>query len=611
MARNRYYEDEQLVYKFSGKSLMKALKFAKPHRKTIVVMIIVMVVMCFVALLPPMINRYIVDYVLTKTGLGGLDFVTFAVILIAAWIIVSFTDVLYTFVRTYFMSKTGHGIVHDLRDATFVHLQKLSFDYYDNRPAGKILVRVTNYLNELADVFTHAVVVTVVETLKVALILVWLFVLDWRLALVVLGSVVPMGVCIFFLRKALSKRHRAVRNKVSNRTAFVAENIQGAFVTKAFNRSALNGEIYDDLNEDSNRAWLKVIRLNELFFPTLDGFFYLGLLCVYGVVIYMAASGMGLSGLTLGKLLSFITYMGMFSQPLNNIAGVVQMLTAASTNLERVFEVGETSPSVYDEPNAVDLPPIEGRVTFENVTFCYENNRPVLQNFNLDVPAGKMIALVGPTGAGKTTVVNLISRFYNVQQGRVLVDGQDVQKVTLHSLRSQVGVMMQDSFVFSGTIMDNIRYARPDADEAQCVEAAKKALAHDFIMRLEKGYQTSTREQGAGLSTGERQLLSLARVMLCDPKILILDEATSSIDTATEELIKEALDKALKGRTSFVIAHRLSTIKKADCILYIDDKSIAEAGTHEQLMRLKGKYYNLVTGVKEAQSQDKTEEKIS
>lgn len=596
MARNRYFEDEKLEAKFNGKMIKKALKFTVPHKKLIVTMIIMMLIMSFIALLPPMINSFIIDYVITQKGVLGINWIQLGIILVLVWAMVVFSDVIFGFFRTFMMSRTGHRIVHDMRDKAYCHLQTLAFDYYDSRPAGKILVRITNYLDELANVFSVAVINLIVEIIKVTLILVWLFILDYRLASVVFIAIIPMGIILMVLHRRLMKRHRIVRNKVSNRTAYVAENIQGTFVTKAFNRATLNTAIYDDLNRQANKGWVRVIHLNEFFFPTLDGFFYLGLMAVYGVAIYLATSTAGMGTLSLGKLISFIMYMGMFSGPLNNIANVVQQLSSASSNLERVFQVMDTPPSIFDAPDAQVLPEIKGDVKFENVTFAYDKGHNILENFNLEVPCGKMIALVGPTGAGKSTVVNLLSRFYDVSEGKVSIDGYDIAKVNLHSLRSQVGVMMQDSFVFSGTIIDNIRYARPDATDAECIEAAQKVKADDFISKLPDGFYTKTIEQGAGLSTGERQLLSFARVVLTDPKILILDEATSSIDTQTEELIKNALDTILIGRTSFVIAHRLSTIRKADCILYIANKGIAEAGTHEDLMKLKGSYYRLVTG---------------
>ena len=596
MARNRYFEDEELTYKFNSSSIKKALRYAVPYKKILFVILPIMIVMSFIALVPPMINRYLIDNVInTKDGMFGLSWLKTAVILFSTLVFIYVTEIVFTFFRTLYMAKLGHGMVYDMRCDVFSHLQRLSFDYFDSRPAGKVLVRLTNYLDELANVFSTAVVNIIVEGVKVVLIVVWLFILEWRLALVVMISVVPMGVIIFFLRKALAKRFRSHRNKVSNRTAYIAESIQGVNVTKAFNRAPLNVEIYGDLNNKANKAWVRAIMLNELYFPTLDGFFYFGLMMVYAVVVYLSMRSGG-SAMSLGVVISFITYMGMFSGPLSTIASVAQQLTSATSNLERVFEVNETPPSVFDKEGSYDLPEIEGHVVFDNVTFAYEKGVNVLENFSLDVPKGKMIALVGPTGAGKTTVVNLLSRFYNVCGGRVLIDGHDISQVSLFSLRSQIGVMMQDSFIFSGTILDNIRYARPSATEEECIEAAKKVFAHDFITRLPDGYNTKTAEGGQGLSAGEKQLLSLARVVLTDPKILILDEATSSIDTKTEELIKSALDVILAGRTSFVVAHRLSTIKKADCILYIKDKGIAEAGTHEQLMDSQGLYYNLVKG---------------
>jgi ABC-type multidrug transport system fused ATPase/permease subunit len=326
----------------------------------------------------------------------------------------------------------------------------------------------------------------------------------------------------------------------------------------------------------------------------MDAFWNIGQIGIY-VAAYLIAVNFGPQTISPGLLISFVGYLGLFIQPLENISNYFQQLAVASSNLERIFETMDTPPSITDREGAYDLPPIQGHVKFEKVTFAYEKGHNILENFNLDVPAGKTIALVGPTGAGKTTIVNPLSRFYEVTSGRVLIDGHDINNVTLRSLRSQVCVMMQDSFVFSGTFMDNIRYARPDASNEECVRAAKAANLHEFIMQYPEGYNRAFGEKGAGLSGGEIQLLSFARAILCDPKILILDEATSSVDTQTESKIQEALEKILKNRTSFIIAHRLSTIRKADCILYISDKGILEAGSHEELMAKRGAYYELQT----------------
>lgn len=604
MARNRYYEDEKVTYKFSAKSVKKTLKYCIPYKKILLSMSVLMVIMSFVSLLPPMINTYIVDYVLSQKGALDIDWFTLALLLVGAYALVVISTIVFSYFRTLYMTRTGHAIVHDMRYAAFTQLQKLAFDYYDSRPGGKILVRVTAYLDELAAVFSNSVIMLLVDVFKIAIILLWLFVIDYRLASIILAATVPMTLCLVLINGTLSRRRRRYRNKRSNRTAYIAENIQGNNVTKVFNRVQKNTQIEKELNTEVTKKWQSVIYVNELHYPIMDAFFYIGLGVVYVVVIYMATHGMGLGSLTIGKLIGFISYMGLLSAPLNDMANILQQITMATSNLESVFEVIETQPTVTDAEDASELPPIEGNVTFDKVCFSYEPGHPILENVSFDIPRGKMIALVGPTGAGKSTIVSLISRFYDLDSGTVSIDGHDISKVTLHSLRTQVGVMMQDSFIFSGTIMENIRYARPDATDEECIAAAKLVSADEFISKLPDGYYTKTLEQGSKLSTGERQLISFARVVLTDPKILILDEATSSIDTHTEEAIKRALDVILQGRTSFVIAHRLSTIKKADCIFYVANRTIAEAGTHAQLMEKKGFYYKLVKSNSDASDRE-------
>lgn len=604
MARNRYYEDEKVTYKFSAKSVKKTLKYCIPYKKILLSMSVLMVIMSFVSLLPPMINTYIVDYVLSKKGALGIDWFTLALLLVGAYALVVISTTVFSYFRTLYMTRTGHAIVHDMRYAAFTQLQKLAFDYYDSRPSGKILVRVTAYLDELAAVFSNSVIMLLVDVFKIAIILLWLFVIDYRLASIILAATVPMTLCLVLINGTLSRRRRRYRNKRSNRTAYIAENIQGNNVTKVFNRVQKNTQIQKELNTEVTKKWQSVTYINELHYPIMDAFFYIGLGVVYVVVIYMATHGMGLGSLTIGKLIGFISYMGLLSTPLNDMANILQQITMATSNLESVFEVIETQPTVTDAEDASELPPIEGNVTFDKVCFSYEPGHPILENVSFDIPRGKMIALVGPTGAGKSTIVSLLSRFYDLDSGTVSIDGHDISKVTLHSLRTQVGVMMQDSFIFSGTIMDNIRYARPDATDEECIAAAKLVSADEFISKLPDGYYTKTLEQGSKLSTGERQLISFARVVLTDPKILILDEATSSIDTHTEEMIKRALDIILENRTSFVIAHRLSTIKKADCIFYVANRTIAEAGTHAQLMEKKGLYYKLVKSNSDASDKE-------
>ena len=593
MARNRYYEDEK-TKKLSKSQLRHALKFVIPYRKLLSVLFVLMILITFISMLPPMINGLIVDNVIPKKTVLGMDYKTLSVVLIAAYVLAVVTDTVFSYFRQFYMTKVGHSIVHDIRYATYEHLQKLAFDFYDSRPNGKILVRVTSYLDELANVFSSSIIMLILDAVKVIAILIWMCVIGSWLTLIMLAAVIPMLVLVNLIRRSLEKRRRAYREKRSNRIAYIAENIQGSSVTNAFNRNERNIEIYDGLNKEERKKWCAVTHVNELHFPTMSGFFYIGIIAVYAVVVYMAVNKLGLGGLTPGSVISFISYAGMLSAPLNEIATYLQEISSAVSNLESVMDILEVEPTVEDDENAQMLPPVQGGVKFENVYFSYENAHIILENINFEVPKGKMVALVGPTGSGKTTIVSLLSRFYNVDSGTIYVDGHDISKVTLYSLRKQIGVMMQDSFIFSGTIIDNIRYGKPDATDEQCIEAAKQVGADAFISKLPDGYYTKTIEQGSRLSTGERQLISFARVLLTDPKILILDEATASIDTETENLIKDALNVILDGRTSFVIAHRLSTIEKADCIFYIANHTIAEAGTHAQLMAKKGYYYELV-----------------
>ncbi len=597
--RNRYFEDEK-TRKIDKKAIKRALRFAIPYKKLILQIFIAMIIMSFIALLPTRIISYIVDYVLTSTGTEifgiHIDWVTLAIMLIGCYALAEGSNAVFSYFRTVLMSKVGHGIVHDMRYAVYERLQQLAFDYYDSRPNGKILVRATTYLDELATIYSSGIVSIIVDVLKIIFIVVWLLLTDVRLALVIIISIVPMMVLLTLVRSAIAKRRRTHRDKRSNRTAYIAESIQGQTVTNSFNRKDKNMEIFDSLNKARRDAWCNVIRVNELTYPIMTGMFRFGITIVYWVAYFLIAGGS--SGLTVGLLISFISYSSMLPMPLNNISAQLQEVMSAVSNLESVMELIYTEPTVKDKENAEEMPEIVGNVKFDHVHFGYEKGQVVLDDVNFEVPAGKTVALVGPTGSGKTSIVSLINRFYNVNEGAVLIDGKDISEYTLYSLRRQIGVMMQDSFIFSGTIIENIRYGRQDKTDEECIEAAKLVGAHDFISALPNGYYTETIEQGGRLSTGQRQLISFARVLLINPKILILDEATASIDSESEELIQKALEVVCKGRTSFVVAHRLSTIKNADCIFYIANHTIAEAGTHESLMDEKGLYYDLVSSSK-------------
>lgn len=400
---------------------------------------------------------------------------------------------------------------------------------------------------------------------------------------------------MWLIARKLHKRMRVHRNKQSNRTAFVAEDINGLEVIKAFNREALNDEIFIELSEKYHKAFMRTTTYRELFFPLSHG--VVRVICtivIYVTALFIITNNIG-APLSLGALVIVTTYMQRFSGAMFTICQRLQSITNVTSSIERIFEVLDTENDIVEKEDAKELADIQGEVVFDNVTFSYNQGIPVLEHVNLKVEPGQMIALVGPTGAGKTTIVSLISRFYDIDKGAIRIDGTDIRDVTLNSLRNRVGVMMQDTFLFRGEIIDNIRFSRPDATDEECMEAAKKVFAHEFIMKKPQGYHTVISSQGTELSAGERQLLSFARLILANPDIIILDEATSNIDTETEKLIQQMFSTVLKGKTSFVIAHRLSTIKNADRILYIDNKGIMEDGSHDELVMGKGLYYQLVS----------------
>ena len=410
------------------------------------------------------------------------------------------------------------------------------------------------------------------------------------LTLVVYAAVVPMCVCIYLVKRAVRKLFRIHRAKTSNRIAFIVESIMGEKVVKNYNRSAYNREIYHQLQDQSASTWLKIVRRNELNNPLSELFWNLATVSIYAVALSLILGG---STAMAGTVIAFLLYMSLCSEPLLQLSAIFQQLSQVSANLERVYETIDTPSMICDKADAHELTAVQGKVDFNDVSFGYEEGTVVLEHFDLHVAAGEKIALVGPTGAGKTTVVNLLTRFYDVNNGSVAVDGYDVRDVTLKSLRRGIGVLMQDPFIFKGSILDNIRYARPDATDGECIAAAEKICADRVANRFPEGYHAQLGERGEGLSAGEKQLVSFARIILKDPEIIVLDEATSSIDSETEMLIQSALNTVLEGKTAFIVAHRLSTIRKADRILYIADKGIAEAGSHTELMALKGKYYAL------------------
>ncbi len=583
--RNTYFEDEVVHKKIDIKQFGRILKYIMPYKHIFIIVSALMLISACTALLPPMLLRYIINDVVIEKDMAKLFYVVCGLIFLAA------TDIGLTYAQQRMMGQMGHSVIADMRRDIFYKLQELPFEYFDNRPDGKIVVRVTDYINDLANFFTNYVVMFLVYLVKIVIVTIFMLSLSPELTLIVVCTTIPMMTLVLLLRYKIRRRFAWHRAKLSNRSAFLIETIMGEKIVKNYNRVKKNKEIYEDLHNQSVNVWWGIVKLNNLNTPIVEIFWNMGTLCLYGVALHLILNGS--SHVDAGTVVAFISYMGLFSGPLTQIAIIIQQLAQVSSNLEQVFDTIDYEVEIKDEDGDVLLKNVRGQVDFDNVTFSYEDDINILDNVNLHVKPGETIALVGPTGAGKTTIINLITRFYDVTGGSVKIDGNDVRKVTLESLREEVGVLMQDPFIFKGSVMENIRYGRLDATDEECINAAKYIYADEFIERLPNGYDEELEERGEGLSAGEKQLISFARIILKNPSVIILDEATSSIDTETENMIQKALDVILSEKTAFIVAHRLSTIRNADRILYIADKGIAEEGNHEELMEKKGLYYRL------------------
>ena len=578
----RQIDDEALERPFDKSQFLRLMKYMKPYTKTVSIALVLMVI----AMVCSLGQTFLLSRAVSSLE-GDTPMVPYA--LVISMVVMAILGALCTRYRVRLMDSAGRKALAKLRQDLFDHIQGLSFSFFDTRSAGKILVRVINDVNSLNDLFTNGIVNVLIECLTLIMLLVIMLVVNWKLTLIGMCIIPLLLILLFKIKRVMRERWQRVRVKSSNMNGYLHESMAGIRVTQAFVREEENFGTFEHVAGDIRQSWMKAIEINSSFWPLLDFIGTLGTVLVYyfGVVFMSSAT----NPLDLANLLLILWYLGRFWEPLNVLSNFYNNLLSAMASMERIFEIMDTPSDIQDKEDAYDLPPIKGQVDFEDVTFAYNEEKIILKNVSFHVKPGQTIALVGPTGAGKSTVVNLVSRFYDVIGGAVKIDGHDVRDIKLLSLREQMGVMMQDSFIFSGTIMDNIRYGRLDATDEEVIEAAKAVHAHDFIMQMERGYETTVNERGSSLSVGQRQLISFARALLNDPKILILDEATSSIDTHTELLIQKALDVLLKGRTSFVIAHRLSTIRNADCIMVIQDRNIAEKGTHEELIKLEGGHY--------------------
>ncbi|MFC5467697.1 ABC transporter ATP-binding protein [Cohnella suwonensis] len=590
MSRQFVYQDDELIEKpFNWKQVGRLFSFVAPYKSAVARVVVIMLAFGMLSRLaiPYFMSVAIDKAIHPKDGNGDFGMLT--------WIVVAMLVLYGTrwWAQRYTIQQTnviGQKVIFDLRAALFKHIQSLSFRFFDKRPAGSVLVRVTNDVNSLQDLFTNGVVNSAIDIVQLIGITVILLVLQPSLGLAIIITVPLMFLVSTSLRKKIRMAWQVVRIKQSRINAHLNESIQGIRVTQAFAQEKENIGFFDRMNASNIRSWNRASALNQLFGPVIEVTSAVGtlILLLYGT--HLIQSG----AMTVGVLFAFITYVGSFWEPITRLGNMYSQLLISMSSAERIFEFFDEKPAVPEKEKPTALTQLKGEVRLDGVSFGYEADRQALKGIDLDIKAGTSVALVGHTGSGKSTIVNLICRFYDATEGRVLLDGIDVRDVSIAGLRSQIGIVLQDTFIFSGTIRDNIRYGRPDASDAEVEAAARSVRAHDFIVDLPGGYDTEVEERGNALSVGQRQLISFARALLADPRILVLDEATASIDTETELRIQDALATLLHGRTSFIVAHRLSTIRHADMIVVLDHGEIVETGNHEQLMKRPGHYRNLV-----------------
>ncbi len=583
MPFNSYKDDEQSTTRSKVQTLRRLLGYLFAYKWQIILVLAVMGYGVAVRLANPLIMESAIDDYIGQNDFRGL----YRLLLIA--LAVNLTLVVTVKLRMYIMAKVCNRILLTIRQELYTHIQKLDFAFFDSRPTGKILSRIIGDINSLKDVLSNCVTTLVPDGLKVIAVIVIMICKNPALAFASLLTLPFMAAATFYIEYKAHPRWQIFRKKSANLNAFIHEDMAGIRIIQSFHAEKETEDTFDELLAEHRNAFFDAVRMSDSFGSVIDFSWGLGCIFLYftGIVI------LDVDAVSVGTFIAFGTYLNMFWQPIHNISNFYNQLVTNIAGAERIFEILDTEPSIADGVGAAQMPEIEGKVVFDHVDFSYDDKAKVLDDVSFTIQPGETIALVGPTGAGKTTIVNLISRFYEVTDGAVRIDGRDVREVTLESLRKQMGVMTQDNFLFSGTIRENIRYGRLDATDEEIEAAARAVKAHDFIMKLEKGYDTELSERGGGLSAGQKQLLAFARTMVSDPKILILDEATSSIDTKTELLVQAGIEHLLAGRTSFVIAHRLSTIRKADRIFVVDDGKILEEGNEEELMAKKGLYYQL------------------
>lgn len=585
MAINSTREDEQTIESGKVKTLLRLFSYLLSYRKEIFFVLLIMAFCVGVSLLNPLIIESAIDDYIGKRNFPGL------VRLIGFALVLNVLMAAFVKLRMHIMNRVCNSILVTIRQELYTHIQTLDFTFFDSRPTGKILSRIIGDINSLKDVLGNCVTTLIPDFITICAVVVIMAMKNPVLTAASLCSTPLMAAGMCFIQLRSHKRWQLFRKKSANLNAFIHEELSGMRIIQSFTAEEETGNTFSQLAKEHWNAFVDACRINDWIGSIIDICWGIGSVALYytGIVI------IGVDKISVGTLIAFGTYINMFWQPIMNLSNFYNQLITNIAAAERIFEVLDTPSRITDEHAVSEIPPIEGHVAFDRVSFSYSDapDVMVLKDVSFQITPGETIALVGPTGAGKTTIVNLISRFYDATKGRILIDGHDVQSVTLDSLRSQMGIMTQENFLFTGSVKDNIRYGKLDATDEEIIAAAKAVGAHDFICKLEKGYDTVLTERGGGLSIGQKQLLAFARTFVSMPRILILDEATSSIDTRTELLVQEGIQALLKGRTSFVIAHRLSTIKRADRIFVIDKGGILEKGTARELLAKKGAYYNL------------------
>jgi ABC-type multidrug transport system fused ATPase/permease subunit len=583
LMRERGAQVDDWSWRRTRRRLAALAGLTAPYRARTILSVFSLLAATATALAPPFLSKYAVDDGIRQHELDTLW------LIVAAFLLAGLANWGMSYVQTYLTGWVGERILADLRIKLFRHLQRLSLGFYERNRAGVIISRLTNDVEALDQLVTDGVTTLVQSTLTLGGTAILLFILDWRLALATLTVIPVLSAGTILFRIYSSRAYAAVRERLGLVTATLAEDIAGMRIVQAFTREERNIAHFRDVAERYRESNMQTVVLNARYFPFVDLVSSVALAVVLGYGGHLYFDG----DVTLGTLFAFMLYVQNFFDPVQQLSQLYNTFLSATAALDKIMDVLEEEPQVVDKPGARELPPVEGRVRFERVRFGYADGPDVLHGVDLDVPAGTTVALVGHTGAGKSTIAKLLARFYDPRDGRITIDGVDLRDVTQESLRRQLGIVPQEGFLFAGTVKENIAFGRPDASPEEVVRAAQAVGAHEFILRLEDGYETDVQERGTRLSLGQRQLVALARALLADPRILILDEATSSVDIGTERKIERALRLLLSGRTAFIIAHRLSTIRDADLIVVLEHGDIVEQGTHDELMRRRGLYTSL------------------